>query len=76
MNLSYIDLIGWIGFSFIITGYYLNAKRKLICFFIWGIGNFIYVAYGYILDATPIIGMSTFVLFMNIYGFYNWNGKR
>ena len=34
MNISYTDLIGWIGFLFIIAGYYLNAKNTLIAFYL------------------------------------------
>ena len=72
MTISLMDLIGWIGFLFIIAGYYLNAKRYVNCFFIWGAGNIIYILYGYILNAIPIIAMSAFVLCMNVYGYYSW----
>ena len=72
MNISHIDLIGWMGFAFIIFGYYKNAKKNINCFFIWGFGNVVYVVYGYILNAMPIIAMSVFVLGMNIYGYYSW----
>ena len=50
-----IDIIGWVGFILIIVGYYLNAKKKLYCFYIWGIGNLIYVFYGLIINDMPII---------------------
>tara|TARA_B100000427_G_C15029328_1_gene386128 strand:+ start:237 stop:473 length:237 start_codon:yes stop_codon:yes gene_type:complete len=72
MEFSYTDLMGWVGFFFILLGYYFNAKKKLYCFSIWGFGNLIYFIYGYILEAMPIMAMSAFVLFMNIYGYYNW----
>ena len=72
MNILFIDLIGWVGFLFISIGYYLNAKKYINCFFIWGTGNIIYIIYGYILSAIPIIAMSSFVLCMNVYGYYNW----
>ena len=76
MNISYTDSIGWIGFLFIIVGYYLNAKKYINCFFIWGAGNIIYIIYGYILNAIPIIAMSAFVLCMNVYGYYSWMDKE
>jgi len=72
MNILFIDLIGWVGFLFITIGYYLNAKKYINCFFIWGTGNIIYIIYGYIISAIPIIAMSSFVLCMNVYGYYNW----
>ena len=43
-----------------------------VCVYIWGLGNTIYVLYGFIISAFPIIAMSVFVLGMNIYGYLNW----
>ena len=67
-----IDIIGWLGFTLIITGYFFNAKKKLYCFYVWGFGNLVYVFYGYVIDAIPMMAMSAFVLFMNVYGYMNW----
>jgi len=72
MNSVTIDIIGWAGFFMILLGYYFNAKKRLFCFSIWGIGNIIYFLYGYIIHAMPIMAMSVFVLSMNIYGYLNW----
>ena len=71
-----IDILGWSGFLFILLGYYLNAKKKLCCFVIWGCGNIIYICYGYIINALPLIAMSFFILLMNIFGYLNWNKKN
>ena len=76
MNTFQIDLLGWIGFLFIMIGYYFNAKRRINCFYFWGIGNCIYILYGFIIDAIPIIGMSIFVLIMNVYGYFYWNDSK
>ena len=67
-----IDIIGWLGFTLIIIGYFFNAKKKLYCFFFWGFGNLVYVFYGFVIDAFPMMAMSAFVLFMNVYGYMNW----
>ena len=67
-----IDIIGWLGFTLIITGYFFNAKKKLYCFYVWGFGNLVYVFYGFVIDAFPMMAMSAFVLFMNVYGYMNW----
>ena len=46
-----IEVIGWLGFVFILLGYYLNAKQNINCFYIWGLGNILFVlgmnVYGY-----------------------------
>ena len=46
MNDSLIEVLGWIGFLFILFGYFLNA--------------------------IPIMAMSVFILGMNLYGYKNW----
>ncbi len=71
MSDQLIDIIGWVGFILIIW-YYLNAKKKLYYFYIWGIGNLIYVSYRFVIDAFPVMAMIVFVLFMNVYGYMNW----
>ena len=72
MNDQIVEIIGWLGFALVSMGYYFNAKKKLYCFYIWGLGNAIYILYGFIISAFPIIAMSVFVLGMNIYGYLNW----
>ena len=72
MEVFYIDILGWLGFLLILVGYYLNAQKKIICFPIWAVGNIIYIIYGFILNAFPIMAMSIFVLGMNVYGYKNW----
>ena len=71
-----VNIIGWIGFFLILLGYYFNAKKKLYCFSIWGIGNIIYIFYGYIIHAMPIMAMSLFVLIKNIYGYISWTKEE
>jgi len=67
-----VDIIGWLGFFLILLGYYFNAKKKLYCFYIWSLGNIVYIFYGFIINAFPIMAMSVVVLIMNIYGYFNW----
>ena len=73
--MNYTELIGWAGFIFIIFGYYLNAKKKINCFYIWGIGNMIYFIYGILTQTIPLAAMSTFLLGINLYGWFQWNKK-
>ena len=76
MNELLMNSAGWVGFLFILFGYYFNAKKKIYCFIIWGFGNSIYFFYGYIIDALPVMAMSIFILAMNIYGYYSWLNKK
>ena len=67
-----IEAIGWLGFLFILMGYYLNAKQNIKCFYIWGTGNVLFLIYAFIISAPPQVAMSIFVLGMNVYGYYSW----
>jgi len=73
MNYDYIELIGWVGFLFIIFGYYLNAKKYPNCFYVWGIGNILFLLYAALINSVLCFFMSVFTLGMNIYGRYQWN---
>jgi hypothetical protein len=73
MNINYIELFGWAGFLFIALGYYLNAKKKSYCFYVWAIGNMIFIIYAALIHSFPMLYMSIFTLGMNIYGWKQWN---
>ena len=73
MKYDYIELFGWIGFLFIVCGYYLNAKKHPDCFYIWGIGNILFLIYAIFINTFPLFFMSLFTLGMNIYGWIQWN---
>ena len=71
-----IEMIGWIGFVFILMGYYLNAKQNIKCFYIWGLGNILFMIYALLISAPPQIAMSLFVLGMNVYGYNSWRNSN
>ena len=73
MNINYIEIVGWIGFLFIICGYYLNAKKHPYCFHIWGAGNILFILYAVLINSNPMLLMSVFTLGMNLYGYLQWN---
>ena len=68
-----VEIIGWLGFIFILLGYYFNAKQKIYCFYIWGLGNILFLIYGFLINAFPQIAMCIFVLGMNVYGYRQWS---
>ena len=70
-----IELIGWLGFLFILLGYYYNARQKLFCFYFWGTGNILFLVYAFLINASPQIAMSIFVLSMNVYGYKQWSNN-
>ena len=72
MLLIYVNIIGWVGFFFIILGYYLNSKKKNNCFYSWAIGNIIFMIYAYLISSYPMLYMSFFTFLMNCYGYKKW----
>ena len=40
-----IELLGWLGFTGLIIGYVLNAKKSITCFYVWGMGNILMMIY-------------------------------
>ena len=73
MNINYIEIVGWIGFLFIFSGYYMNATKHSYCFYIWGVGNILFILYAVLINSNPMLLMSIFTLSMNIYGYLQWN---
>ena len=68
-----VEVIGWLGFIFVLLGYYFNAKQKIYCFYIWGLGNILFLIYGFLIGARPQMAICIFVILMNIYGYRQWS---
>ena len=67
-----VEVIGWIGFVFIIIGYILNAKQLISCFYFWGVGNILMIMYALLTNTIPNLATAVIVLIMNVYGYINW----
>jgi len=76
MFFSNIEILGWLGFLFIIFGYYLNSKKYIICFYLWGIGNITFAIYAYKIDSIPMLFMSLLTLGINVYGYIQWKNNN
>ena len=48
-----IEVIGWLGFVGLIIGYILNAKKSIICFYVWGLGNILMTIYAVLINSNP-----------------------
>ena len=67
-----VEIIGWIGFVFIIIGYILNARQLISCFYFWGVGNILMIVYALLTNTLPNLATAVIVLIMNVYGYINW----
>ena len=61
-----IELVGWLGFFYILLGYLLNAKQMISCFFFWGIGNIILIGYAIMINSNPQVGIAIIFLIMKL----------
>jgi len=68
----YLEVLGWVGASLVLFGYYLNAHKDLSCWPIWAVGNLFVAAYSTYRRAYPTAIMSLLIAIMNIYGYFNW----
>ena len=71
-----IEVIGWLGFVFIIIGYILNAKQLISCFYVWGVGNMLMITYAVLTNTLPNLATAVIVLMMNIYGYREWSNNN
>ena len=70
-----IELLGWLGFTGLIIGYVLNAKKSITCFYFWGFGNILMIVYAILISSNPQVATAVIVLIMNVYGYMEWKRK-
>lgn len=65
-------VLGWIGASLVLCGYYLNANMNDVCWPVWLIGNTLVGIYCIDRKAYPTAVMSFALVIMNVYGYLSW----
>ncbi len=67
-----INLLGWTGTSFILFGYYLNAKQSVTSWIVWFLGNLLMLLYSIFIEAWPQAVLNAALLGLNVYGYIEW----
>ena len=67
-----INLIGWLATTFILLGYYLNAKQSVTSWIVWFVGNSLMLVYSLLISAGPQVGLAIALLCLNVYGYVEW----
>lgn len=66
-----LDILGWIATSLVLIGYWLNAnKQSFRAMCIWIVGDILWITYDTIRGIYPHLGLSCFIITLNIYGIY------
>ncbi len=71
-----IKILGWICTIFTLLGFYLNARKLTIAFYIWIIGDSGWIWYSYLTHTTPHAGQCLIIILLNIYGIYKWKQDK
>ena len=69
-------MIDQIATALSIFGAILNAKGKISGFFVWIIGNTLWVIYGYLTEQLYIMVVFATYTIISIYGINTWNKKK
>ena len=67
-----INKLGWVGASFVVLGYYLNANHHISSWIFWIVGNTLIGVYSLNKKTYPTAVMSFLLVLFNIYGYLKW----
>ena len=65
-------MLGWLGASLVILGYYLNANEFATSWLVWFAGNLFVGIFSIYKQAYSTAVMSFIIMAMNIYGYIQW----
>tara|TARA_Y100000310_G_scaffold343125_1_gene449331 strand:- start:3433 stop:3657 length:225 start_codon:yes stop_codon:yes gene_type:complete len=67
-----IEILGWIATGFLLIGYFLNAKKHIVSWLLWIIGNSLMFGYAILIQSYSVAFLSIVLIIINIYGYYSW----
>lgn len=67
-----INILGWIGNFGFISGAFLIARKRIEGFYLFALGNGLYIIYGLYLKAPSLWIISIYLFITNIYGLIHW----
>ena len=65
-------ILGWLGATIVLLGYYLNANGLIASWPIWIVGNCLIGKYCLDKKAYAAAAMSFILIILNIYGYMKW----
>lgn len=72
-----VQILGWACMALIMLGFFLNAKKYYIfALYIWIIGDIGWIIYDYLISNWSHATLSTILIGINIYGYYNLKNKK
>ena len=67
-----VETIGWLATGLLLVGYYLNAKKRIISWPVWAMGNSAMFLYAHLIDSQSVMFLSFVLIILNIYGYFSW----
>lgn len=71
-----LDILGWIGNVFFITGGIFIARKSILGFYGNACGNILYAIQGYMLGLSSLMGISICLCCLNVYGLIRWRIRK
>ncbi len=71
-----LDLLGHIGFVFLLLGKWLVIHRHRWGFLSWAVGAGLWVAIGAQIGSTSLVSWNLLYICIYAYGFYKWSPKQ
>jgi len=66
----------WTACFFSCLGLFLNAKKKIISWWVWIVSNIIWIIYGLKTFQYPLIVLQIVNIVINFYGLKEWNKNK
>lgn len=71
-----VEVFGWIGSAFGITGALLNARKKRIGFLFYTVANIILVGVGFARQEWYNVALFTVFMIIALYGWVVWGSRK
>jgi len=70
------QILGWVGNIGFLLGALLLTRRKISGWYLQIVANLLYVVQAHRLDNYSLLVLSIILIFVNIYGCYNWSKNK
>lgn len=69
------EIIGIIAVAITVVGVYLNIYKIRFCFYLWLVGNTLFMGMHWYLGSPSLVGMDVIFIALAVYGLYKWKRK-
>ena len=71
----FLNIATWITTAICLTGTVLNCKKMIACFYLWAIGNVLWLAFDLYNGLYSRAALDIVQLMLALYGIYEWKKR-